>query len=159
MGEQTARARRLPAVAAAAWCAVFAALHFFWALGGSTGLASSAGRDLAQRRPTAFVVLGLCGVAALLVGGIGVLWVADGRTGSRGWTRRAVVCVGLVGVVLTLRGVVLEVLLWLDAGGLRTEVGALETRWSLVLWDPWFVLGGVLFLWTAAATAASTGRT
>lgn len=159
MGEQIPRARRLPAVAAGAWCAVFAALHLFWALGGSTGLASSAGRDLAERRPAAFVVFGLCGVAVLLVGGIGVLWVADGRTGSRGWTRRAVVCLGLVGAVLTLRGVLLEVLLWLDAGGLRTAVGTLETRWSLALWDPWFVLGGVLFLWTAAAAASSASRT
>lgn len=130
------------------WCALFAGLHLFWALGGTTGLASSAGRDLAEHRPTGFVVFGLYGVAILLIAAIALLSVAAGWGGSQKWSRRAGAVVGLAGVLLFLRGVVLEVLLGLDVGGLRATVGTLQTRWSLALWNPWFALGGALFLWT-----------
>lgn len=44
------RSRRWGYVAAG-WATLFAALHFFWALGGSAGLATSAGVELATERP------------------------------------------------------------------------------------------------------------
>jgi len=59
------------------WCGSFAGLHLFWALGGSVGLASSAGRDLAVRRPTSFDIFGLYGTALLLV--VGILIIAVTR--------------------------------------------------------------------------------
>lgn len=136
------------AIVASAWCALFAGLHLFWALGGTTGLASSAGRDLAERRPTGFVVFGLYGVAILLIVAIALLTVTAGYGGSPAWSRRTTAVVGLAGALLLLRGVLLEVLLGLDVGGLRATVGPVETRWSLALWNPWFTLGGALFLWT-----------
>nr|CTQ96950.1 hypothetical protein [Kibdelosporangium sp. MJ126-NF4] len=37
-------------------------LHIYWAVGGEAGLASSAGVDLATRRPLGFVLLGLWGL-------------------------------------------------------------------------------------------------
>jgi hypothetical protein len=67
----------VPAVGAAAWCAIFAAVHLFWAVGGTAGLASSAGQ-LAERRPAGFVVFGLFGVGALLLVGIALVMVASG---------------------------------------------------------------------------------
>lgn len=135
-------------VAAATWCALFAALHLFWALGDTTGLASSAGRDLAERRPAGFVVFGLYGVSILLIVAIALLAISAGWGGSPTWSRRATAVVAIAGALLLLRGVVMEALLGLDVGGLRATVGPLETRWSLALWNPWFALGGVLFLWT-----------
>lgn len=45
-------------LAACTWAVVFAALHFYWALGGDLGLAVSAG-PLAEERPLWFVVVGL----------------------------------------------------------------------------------------------------
>jgi len=48
------------ALSAVAWCCVFAAAHLFWAVGGSAGLASPAGADLAARRPAASSLSG-CG--------------------------------------------------------------------------------------------------
>lgn len=139
----------VPAVGAAAWCAVFAAVHLFWAVGGAAGLASSAGRDLAERRPAGFVVFGLFGVAALLLVGIALVMVASGGIASEPLSRLAGVLVAVVGIALVIRGVALEVLLATDAGGLRAAVGPLESRWSLALWNPWFAIGGLLFLWTA----------
>ncbi len=140
-----ARARRA-AHLASLWCLSFAALHVYWALGGSIGLAASAGADLAQLRPGWFVVGGLWGVAALLLlsaafcAGLGHGW-------PRGSLRRvAVVVAWLAGAALLARGILVELVLATGIGGVSSSVGPLETRWSLVLWNPWLSLGGLAFL-------------
>jgi len=135
-------------MAAAAWSFAFAVAHVFWALGGSAGLASSAGADLAARRPAAFVILGLWGVAgSLLVAAVAIVVVATGQFGTRA-RRIGAWAIGIVGAGMLIRGVALELLLATDTGGIRDAVGPLETRWSLILWNPWFVLGGALFIGT-----------
>jgi hypothetical protein len=141
---------------AAAWCAAFALLHIYWAIGGDVGLAQSAGANLARTRPTAFVLFGLWGVAALLVAG-GSLWCALARGWPRGrQMRRAAIVVGsFAGVLLLVRAVVVEVVLLLDAGGIASSVGPAQTRWTLWLWSPWFLLGGALFLVAAHRLARS----
>ena len=117
---------------AACWCALFAALHVYWALGGTVGLASSAGPSLAAGRPTWFVLFGLWGVALLLVAGAAFCLL------RHPWQR-----VGqFAGAILVARGVLIEVVLL--AG--MADVSADERFWSLVLWNPWFALGGGLWL-------------
>lgn len=140
--------RDMAAAAATMWCASFAGLHLFWALGGSVGLASSAGRDLAARRPASFVIFGLYGTALLLVVGILIIAVTQRPRVARRRRRAASVLLAVVGVGLVLRGLALEVLLATNAAGLRANVGRLETHWSLILWNPWFAVG-VLFIATA----------
>jgi hypothetical protein len=137
------------ASAAALWCAMFACLHLSWAFGGSIGLASSAGSSLASRRPAAFVIFGLYGVALLLLIGIAIIAVMRGPRVSRRQRRVLATLVAVVGAALVVRGGALEALLALDAGGIRKTVGPLETRWSLMLWNPWFVLGGAFFIVSA----------
>ncbi|MDQ6848818.1 MAG: DUF3995 domain-containing protein [Actinomycetota bacterium] len=141
--------------AAATWCGSFACLHLFWALGGSTGLASSAGRDLAERRPASFVIFGLYGVALLLL--IGIVIIASTRMprAPGGRRRAAALLPVIVGAGLAIRGIAIEVLLATDTAGLRSNLGPLETHWSLVLWDPWFAFGGMLFIATAFRTRPS----
>jgi len=143
------------AAAAAMWCGSFACLHLFWALGGSIGLASSAGRDLAGRRPANFVIFGLYGTALLLVIGILTIAVTQSPRAARRLRRAATVLLAVVGVVLLLRGLALEVLLATNTAGLRAKVGPLETHWGLILWNPWFALGGVLFIATAIRASRS----
>ncbi|WP_197285040.1 DUF3995 domain-containing protein [Sciscionella sediminilitoris] len=148
-GETEYAARPRWGYPAALWCLLFAALHLFWALGGALGLASSAGAELASRRPAWFVLGGLWGVAAVLLIGA---WFCAGMVRWRlsGIPQRFVAVLGwLGGAVLLARGVLVELLLATDAAGLSTEVGAEQTRWSLVLWNPWFMLGGVLVLLAA----------
>jgi hypothetical protein len=136
---------------AAGWSAVFAALHLFWGLGGSVGLAESAGRDLATRRPTWFVVLGLFGVAALLVTAA-VLGALLARRAWDGWRRRVLLTVGgCVAAVLVSRAVAVELLLLTDALP-PGAVSASERQWTLALWNPWFLIGGLA---SAAATLAA----
>ena len=131
------------------WCVAFAAVHVYWAVGGNVGLASAAGVDLATRRPALFVLVGLWGTATLLLLGAGFsAGLAEGR--PQGRLRRPAAAVGwLLGVTLLARGIILELGLITGAGGIAASVGAAETRWSLVLWNPWFALGGVAFLMTA----------
>ncbi len=136
-------------LSAVAWCTVFAGLHLYWALGGSAGLASSAGPRLAGSRPATFVAFGLYGVALLLLAGACLNLAASALPPSR-LRSLAIALLAAVGVILVLRGVGLEVILAADLGGVQAQVGALESRWSQLLWNPWFALGGLLFLTSAA---------
>ncbi|MFD3507913.1 DUF3995 domain-containing protein [Nocardia sp. NPDC058666] len=142
-------------IAAVAWSCVFAAVHVFWALGGSVGLASSAGADLATRRPPMFVAVGLWGVGGALL--VGAVFVGVAAVAPMSRRRRRVMgwLIGLAGVVLLVRGVLVEVALAVDVGGVRGEVGSHQTWWSLVLWNPWFMLGGVVFIAAGRGIAKS----
>ncbi|WP_165914842.1 DUF3995 domain-containing protein [Nocardia alba] len=133
-------------MAAVLWSCVFAGLHLFWALGGSVGLASSAGSDLAVRRPPLFVAAGLWGVAVALLAGAVFVGVAAVGSVPRRYRRVMAWMIGLAGLVLLARGVLVEIALAVDVGGIRGEVGPHQTWWSLVLWNPWFMFGGVLFI-------------
>jgi hypothetical protein len=131
---------------------MFAALHLYWGMGGSLGLAESAGADLAERRPSWFVAIGLFGVAALLVTAavLGVLLSKAATTGGR----RSLSLLGAaVGAVLLLRAVGLEVLLLADPRYGNGAVSPAERFWTLVLWNPWFLVGALTF-----GLAAGAGR-
>ena len=119
-------------------------MHVYWALGGATGLAESAGQDLAEDRPGWFVALGLYGVALVLAGAsvLGLLLAFPPRAGRR----RLLTLLGVgVGAVLVLRAVTVEVLLLSDAGYGGAAISPAQRSWALWLWNPWFLLGGVLF--------------
>lgn len=96
-----------------------------------------------------FVVFGLFGVAVLLLAGMALVMITSGWIGPERASGVAGVVVAVVGVAMLIRGVAVEVLLATDTGGLRAAVGPLESRWSLAVWNPWFAIGGALFLWTA----------
>lgn len=143
---------------AAGWAVVFAAVHLFWAVGGSAGLASSAGPQLAAERPGWFVAGGLWGVAGLLLIGAG-LGILLTRPRTRGWLGRVTGFVGAaVGFLLLARAVGVEVLLLTGT----VTVSAVERQWTLVLWNPWFLAGGVFFclaslsFWRSASAAGAS---
>lgn len=151
-GDETGVSGRWWAQAAAGWCAAFATLHVFWAVGGTTGLATSAGTDLAHDRPVWFVVVGLWGVAALLVGA-----AALGVRLARPAARRAVVRSGYgLGALLLLRGLTVQLATLAGVYDGNPAISQAQLHWSLILWNPWFILGGVLFL--MAARGATTAR-
>ncbi|GGU84530.1 hypothetical protein GCM10010211_58130 [Streptomyces albospinus] len=129
---------------AATWAVAFAVLHFYWALGGSWGLSVSAG-PLAEERPGWFVVVGLWGVGTLcLVGGV-LGWLLAQRW-PRGAGGRVVVSLGWCAcAVLLVRGIAVEVLLLTGAAGQEINVSAAQRLWTLVLWNPWFLVGGLVF--------------
>ncbi|NYH78514.1 hypothetical protein FHR84_001839 [Actinopolyspora biskrensis] len=141
----------LPHHLALVWAFLFAALSVFWAFGGETGI-----HPLETPDPTPlFTLVNL--VAAALKAGLGVVaWLA-----TREWRRRAVR--GLLtlalwgsGVVCALYGVFGLVGNGLVLAGVVPVAGGIS-RWYwyyVLLWDPYWVLGGVLLL----AAALRSGR-
>ncbi|GGT59569.1 hypothetical protein GCM10010207_68970 [Streptomyces atratus] len=129
---------------ACAWAVAFAVLHFYWAMGGSWGLGVSAG-PLAEERPGWFVVVGLWGVGLLcLVGGV-LGWLLA-RPRPRGPAGRVVKALGWCAcAVLLIRGIAVEVLLLTDAAGSEIDVSPEQRLWTLLLWNPWFLVGGLVF--------------
>lgn len=136
---------------ACAWAIAFAALHFYWALGGSWGLSVSAG-PLAEERPGWFVVVGLWGVGLLCLVGGGLGWLLS-MSLPRGLVGRVVRALGWCACALLLvRGVAVEVLLLTDAGGRGMDVSPEQRLWTLTLWNPWFLVGGLVFGLAARAS-------
>ncbi|MEV7378281.1 DUF3995 domain-containing protein [Streptomyces lydicus] len=126
------------------WAAAFAGLHFYWAVGGEVGLSISAG-PLATTRPLWFVVAGLWGVGALCLLGALLAWLLA-RPRLRGvpallarWSG------GGVSALLLVRGIGIEVLLLTNATDLNTSVSVGQRAWTLALWNPWFIAGGLAF--------------
>ncbi|MFF9156218.1 DUF3995 domain-containing protein [Streptomyces sp. NPDC014846] len=129
---------------AGSWAAVFAGLHFYWALGGEVGLSISAG-PLATERPLWFVIAGLWGVGALCLLGTVLAWILAGcplqgipalLARWSGWG---------VSTLLLTRGIGIEVLLLTDATHLDPSVSGEQRAWTLALWNPWFIAGGLAF--------------
>jgi len=103
------------------------------------------GVALAGDRPRWFVIFGLWGMALVLLAGAALgRTLAHGRPGGRA-TRMLAVVSCLVGAGLLLRGVGVELLLITGAAGVARNVGQDQTRLSLLLWNPWFVVGGLTF--------------
>ena len=147
------QAGRLPLLlgsvyAAAVWSFVFAALSFYWALGGNFLLRTQSPQIVELTANTWFLaVVWLTGLLKVTAGFTALSLVQ--RWGKRVpvWLRQT--ANWGIGLVLTFYGGAN-----LAARGLMA-LGMLETppsmcsaaaRWHLVLWDPWFFLGGVLFL-------------
>ncbi|GGX89943.1 hypothetical protein GCM10010324_39520 [Streptomyces hiroshimensis] len=140
------------------WAAAFAGLHFYWAVGGDVGLSISAGPP-ATERPLWFVVAGLWGVGALCLLGALLAWLLA-RSALRGVPALPARWLGWgVSALLLARGIGIEVLLLTDATHLDTAVSARQRAWTLALWNPWFIAGGLSFgLATLAAARTADPR-
>ncbi|UQA92063.1 DUF3995 domain-containing protein [Streptomyces halobius] len=126
------------------WAAAFAGVHFYWAVGGDVGLSISAG-PLATERPPWFVIAGLWGVGVLCLLGALLAWLLA-RCRLRGVPALLARCLGWgVGALLLARGIGIEVLLLTSTTHLDLSVSAEQRAWTLALWNPWFIAGGLAF--------------
>ncbi|QLE70307.1 DUF3995 domain-containing protein [Streptomyces rectiverticillatus] len=129
---------------ACSWAAAFAGLHFYWAVGGDVGLSVSAG-PLATERPLWFVVAGLWGVGALCLLGAWLAWLLA-RSRLQGIAAALARWLGWsVSALLLARGIGIEVLLLTNTAHLDTSVSVGQRVWTLALWNPWFIAGGLAF--------------
>jgi hypothetical protein len=156
---------RLLAVLAAAWAFLFAAMSFYWAAGGMTGV-ETLGNEierLARDREPGFVAeVWVTGVLKVLGG---LLALALVRQWGPGFPRRvAEIAVLIVGIGLTLYGVanlVQHGLMEAGAVDVPDGLGPDAVTWHLALWDPWWILGGILFLaagWSARRARAAQAK-
>jgi Protein of unknown function (DUF3995) len=148
----TASARaRWAAYAGCAWAIAFAIPSLYWGLGGEAGIESIAARpeEIAGISDDGVV---LATAAAKIVAGVAVLALAQGWLRGRAHTAlRVIVRIG--GALLVLYGAaefVDHLLMVTGAIDTPPDLGSTAAAWHLALWDPWFVLGGVLF-WIASA--------
>jgi hypothetical protein len=141
------RDTRWTAYGAAVWAFAFAAVSAYWALGGELGRQTIAA-DIA-RVPLAndpLVVWATAGLKALA----GMLALALVRPWGRLLPWRVLIAAAwLAGLLLTLYGGANLVDHGRMVAGLRETpevLGEQAARWHLLLWDPVWLLGGVLFL-------------
>jgi hypothetical protein len=152
---------RLPAAAAAAWATVFAAASAYWAAGGTGGSATIA-NDLAERaaaRDPGFVAtLWTAAALKLLLAALALALARPvaGRLESAvrfaGWASGT--ALALYG---SLVGLVEFVSMGLGVREVRAGIGHAAVAWYIFLWEPAWVLGGLLFL-AAARTAPRPQR-
>lgn len=135
--------------AAFAWAVAFAVPSFYWAAGGTIGL-DTLGVEIQRlaltRDSGAVMAAWITGVLKLLAG---VLALALVRSWGRNVPRWALLAGAWgTGALLILYGGVNLVYFTLVAVGVvpvPASVGSTAVRWYLLLWEPWFLLGGVLF--------------
>ena len=148
------------AYAAAGWAFLFAAMSFYWALGGRASLSTQA---LAiQDRiddPEFIAVLWVTGALKVVAGVVALAFVLSP---GRRIPRRSLLVVGWAAALfLLLYGGLgwMQAVLW-ETGvqDIPASVGARASRWKLIFWDPFWILGGLLFLF-AVREFQSQGRT
>jgi hypothetical protein len=136
------------AYGAAGWAFLFALMSFYWAFGGRASISTQAVAIQNQIDDPGFVaLLWVTGALKLVAGLIALALVLP--LGRR-IPRRPLLIVGWVtAVILLLYGSLgwLQALLW--ETGVQTvpaAVGPRAARWKLIFWDPFWTLGGSLFL-------------
>jgi Protein of unknown function (DUF3995) len=146
------------AYAAAAWSILFAAMSAFWALGGTLGLdtlGNEIERDARAREPD---VIALVWVTALLKVVGAALAIALVRPWGRVLPRRPLVIatwiVGLGVLAYALASFAQHGLMKADVVDTPVALGSSAVGWHLALWDPFWLLGGLLFI----AAARQAGR-
>ncbi len=140
------------AYGAAIWALFFAIRGVYWATGGTVGLGtlSQGIRDAAATGdPELYAALWI--TVVLEVVGI-FLALGLAHVGRRRLTRAALALTGSgAGTVLAAHGA-----LFIGFGlaaVLRGQPVSIELRWYALLWGPWFLLGGILFLLAVRAYA------
>lgn len=144
----TGRVPKWASYAACTWAFVFATLSFYWALGGTIGLStiSPAIEDLA-RAPWGGAMLWGTGILKVLAG---LLALALVQPWGRSLPRRLLVIAAWVvgGFMVLYEGVAnLMVRVVMALGLIPTPASMYSPTayWHLVLWVPWWMLGGLLF--------------
>jgi Protein of unknown function (DUF3995) len=140
------------AYGAAAVAFGYAAVSLYWAAGGTAGLSTVGGIAQTAARSGGAAATAVIAVTVLLKTAGGLLALAMVRPWGRRLPRRALSMAGLAGSALLILYGAAEV-----AGEALAETGAIRPsapdwtalRWHLALWDPWFLVWGLLL---AAAT-------
>jgi Protein of unknown function (DUF3995) len=141
------------AYAAAAWAFLFAVPSFYWAAGGEIALDTLAvelERD-ARERDSGTVALTWFTGALKVVGGLVALSLVR-PWGARIPRRLRLVAALGAGVGLALygaAGLVEKILMETGAINVSAPFGSDRVIWYLLLWDPYWLLGGILFLLAA----------
>jgi hypothetical protein len=145
----------LPARLTFAWCMIFAAMSVYWLLGGTVGLSTlanviqeSAAENDPDFRLTTWVTAGLKVLGGLVALASIQRW---GRVIPRTLLLTFLMGAGFLLALYGVAGFVEKALMLSGVIDLPDSMGEGPARWYLAFWEPWWILGGVLFLLTANA--------
>lgn len=150
MAGSRAHAAVCAAYAAGAWALAFAALSFYWAAGGTAGaetIGDAITKPVLARDPGWIALLWATGALKALGGLLALALVQPwGRVIPR-WMRLAAAW-GAGALMLLYGGAGMIQFALMAAGALSVpaSLGATAVRWHLLLWEPWWMLGGLLFM-------------
>ena len=137
---------------ASTWAFLFAALSFFWALGGRTGLHPF---ENVSGDPSLLIASNVAaGIGKVLIGLL-PLALLQGRRVILQW-RTLLIAAWVVGIGMCVYGGLGLVSDVLHVTGVIAD--PTNREWFLVflvLWDPWWVLGGILYMATARLVQSS----
>jgi hypothetical protein len=142
-----------PAYAAAAWAFLFAAASFYWAAGGELALDTLAveiERDALARDSDAVTITWVTGALKVVAGLVALALVRP--WGARIPRRLLLVATAAAGAGFALygaAGLVEKILMEAGAIDVSASFGSDRVIWYLLLWDPYWLLGGILFLLAA----------
>ncbi|MBS4202192.1 DUF3995 domain-containing protein [Bacillus sp. FJAT-49732] len=129
------------------WCVLFGLMSFYWALGGMVGVKSLGGSiyQHALKREASFIVIVWLTGFMKLGGGLFLLLLL------KDWSikvHRILYYIALIGgVFLFLYGLANFVSLSLAFTGLLSmQIEGYALKWRLFFWEPFWMLGGVLFI-------------
>jgi len=138
------------AYAACAWAFAFAALSFYWAAGGTAGaetIGEAVTKPVLAREPGWIALLWATGVLKALGGLLALSLVQPWGRAIPRWMR--LTAAWGAGALMFLYGGASMVQFTLMAAGVLSvpaSVDATAVRWHLLLWEPWWMLGGLLFM-------------
>ena len=158
---RSASSRHVAAYAACAWALIFAVPSFVWAAGVDLGTETIAA-DVDAAGIADPMLLAVTGVLKVLAGLVALALV-------RPWGRRIPRRLLLVAawgaaaffLVYAVVNLVDHGLMEAGARSIPEELGADAVRWHLLLWDPWWLLGGILFAvaaWQFSRASAASVR-
>lgn len=160
---ETSRSQRTTwfAYAAAVWAFIFAAISFYWAAGGMVGaetLGAGIARLAAARDAEMITVTWVTGGLKVLAGLLALALVQRwGRVFPQWLLRVAAWGAGLLFLGYGVINVLQHAGMLADPTRIGELLGSVEAvRWHLALWDPFWVIGGMLFC--AAAYLAGRNR-
>lgn len=150
-----ARSPLWPAWLAFVWGVAFGALNLWWSLGGDVLLGHLGVRiqELVAAGDTTLLVVNTIGGLGKIALGLLALGTIS-RWGRRIPRRLSLVVLYAGGVLLALYGGANWVqMLLVEAGvvDVPASVGAAQVRWYLLLWEPVWMVGGVLLVLTGEA--------
>lgn len=149
-----------PGYAAAAAAFTFAVPSLYWAAGGMAGVSTLGGRieELARQRNTGLVVATWAAFLLKVLGG--VLALALVQSWGRRLPRGPVLLTSWAGaVLLSAHGTLQTATVALILAGLVDDTQGLSSgarRWRLFLWEPWFLIWGLLLGLAASVYGRAT---
>lgn len=130
-----------------AWTLVFAGMSFYWALGGMIGVRSLGGAiyEQALNPEPSFVIVVWVTAFVKLLGA--VILLALFVRWQHNWARKGLYwIIKIAGIFLFLYGLLNFITIGMHAVGIISyQLDTYATWWRLLFWEPFWMLGGVLY--------------